>query len=122
VNAPIFALVAAAPAATALLGTSPVRFFLFGEAPQTVTKPYAVWQTVYGSPENKLDGAPDNDRWGVQVDVYADSASGARAVAEAIRDAVEPEAYVVSWNGEFREPDTRLYRYSFTTEFLTPRS
>jgi hypothetical protein len=122
VNAPVFAIASAAPAVTALLGSAPVRFFLFGEAPQGVERPYAVWQTVYGSPENKLADTPDDDRWGVQVDVYADDAATARAAAEAIRNAVEPVAYVVSWNGEFREPETKLYRYSFTTEFLTPRS
>lgn len=118
---PIFDLVAASAAATALLGSNPTRFFLFGEASQGTAKPYAVWQTVYGNPENKLAGIPGEDRWGIQVDAYADTAASARNVAKALRDALEPEAYVTAWNGEFREPDTKLYRYSFTVEFMTAR-
>lgn len=120
-NPPIFALAAASSAVTGLLGTDPVRFYLFGEAKQNTPKPYAVWQTVYGRPENFLSGTPDMDIWGVQVDAYGSSASEARNVARALRDAFETSAYVVGWNGEFREPDTRLYRYSFTVEFMTGR-
>lgn len=120
-NPPIFQTAAAASAVTNLLGSDPVRFYLFGEADEKTQKPYAVWQTVYGSPENRLAGAPDSDRWGVQIDAYAQSAASARNVAKALRDALEPSGYVVAWNGEHREPDTKLYRYSFTVEFMTSR-
>lgn len=119
---PIRELIAESSAVTDLLGSSPVRFYQFGEADQSTPKPYAVWQTVYGSPENKLAGIPDEDRWGVQVDAYARSPQEAQDVAEALRDALEPSAYVVAWNGDGREPDTRLYRYSFTVEFMTERA
>jgi hypothetical protein len=121
-NPPTFDLASASPAVRALLGTAPVRFYLFGEAEERTAKPYAVWQTVYGAPENYLAGIPDDDRWGVQIDVYADTAKISRDVAMALRDAFEPTAYVVSWNGEFRDRDTRLYRYSFTVEFMTTRA
>lgn len=120
-NPPIFQLAVASAAVTGLLGSSPTRFYLFGEADQNTPKPYAVWQTAYGSPENYLAGTPNDDRWGVQVDAYAISADAARDVGRALRDAFETTAYVVAWNGEYREPDTRLYRYSFTVEFMTSR-
>ena len=62
---PVFATAVASPAVTALLGTNPTRLYLFGEAPQNVIKPYAVWQTVAGSPENYLGTLPDIDHWSV---------------------------------------------------------
>jgi hypothetical protein len=120
VSAPIYALAKGASAVTALLGTTP-RVFAFGEADQFTAKPYAVWQLVYGSPENKLAGVPDDDRFGIQVDVYADTSAKAREVGLALRDAFEPTGTIVSWNGESREPDTLLYRFSFTVEFMTER-
>jgi len=60
---PVFSTAVAASAVTALLGTNPTRLYLFGEAPQGVAKPYAVWQTVAGSPENYLGTLPDIDHW-----------------------------------------------------------
>lgn len=120
-NPPVYELASASSDVRALLGIKPFRLFLFGEAEERTQKPYAVWQTVYGTPENYLAGIPQLDSWGVQIDVYANKPDEARAVAQALRDAYEPEAYVVSWNGEFRERDTRLFRYSFTLEFMTTR-
>jgi hypothetical protein len=121
VNPDLFALVAASVPAKALLGANPVRFYAFGEADERTPKPYGVWQTVYGSPENLLAGVPTDDRWGVQIDAYDLTGPKARALGEVLRDLLEPHGYIVSWNGEFREPVTRLYRYSFTIEFMTTR-
>lgn len=104
----------------AVLGTTP-RLYLFGEAPPNVPKPYAVWQQVFGSPENYLGQAPDVDSYGVQVDVYGTTAAACRGVAMALRDALEGAAHVTAWNGESRDPDTRDYRYTFTVEFVQSR-
>jgi hypothetical protein len=119
---PIFQLVTASPEAVALLGANPTRFYPFGEADQRTLKPYAVWQQVSGEPLNKLAGVPDHDAYAVQVDVYADTGAVAREVAMALRDALEPDGYISSWNGESREPDTRLFRFSFAVEFMMARS
>ncbi|MNO31434.1 hypothetical protein D3C76_214080 [compost metagenome] len=118
---PIFAVCAASPAVTALLGAGPVRLYLAGEAPQDVVKPYAVWQLAGGVPENYLGDRPDMDGYTTQIDVYAATASSARAVAKALRDAVEAVAYVVAWRGESRDTETKNYRYSFDVDWLTPR-
>lgn len=78
-------------AVTALLGTgTDMRLYSFGEAPQGVTKPYAVWQIVSGNPENYLAGRPDADSVTLQVDVYATTGDIARKVRDSIRDAIEP--------------------------------
>ena len=119
-NPPIFTIIAADSGVTTLLGTDPVRFFPFGQAPDEADMPYAVWQTISGGPENYLSGTPSIDGWLVQVDVYAERGTIARTVAEALRDAIEPEAYITAWRGESKEEDN-IFRYSFDVDFLTER-
>lgn len=117
---PIFEIAKASAVVKEVLGNPP-RLYLFGEAPQDVARPYAVWQQVFGSPENYLGQTPDMDSYGTQLDVYAATAAGAREGARTLRDALESVAHVTAWNGESREPDTRDYRYSFTVEFMENR-
>lgn len=120
-KAPILEVCAASAAVTALIGSNPVRLYLFGEASQNTTKPYAVWQTIGGSPENYLKTLPDADSYTLQVDAYAASAADVRAVAKALRNAIEPRAYVTSWSGEYKDPETNLYRFSFTVDWIVQR-
>lgn len=125
---PVFEVAKASSEVTALLGVNPTRLWPFGEAPRDANgvpasaTPYAVWQLSYGTPQNTLSCPPDIDNAGVQVDAYAKTAAQARAVANALSEAYE-DAYhhVVSWNGEFMDDPTRLFRVSFTVEFWTPR-
>lgn len=121
-NAPIFPLVSADSECVSLLGSAPTRFWPMGDAPQNSAKPYATFALVSGRPENNLNCPPDIDNESVQVDCWADTPSEARSVAKAIRAAVEVAAYVVAFNFELREPDTRLYRVSFTVDFWTERN
>ena len=55
-----FPVLAADPAVTDLIGSSPVRCFPHGAAPQGVTYPYVTYSTVTAIPINSLDwgGAP----------------------------------------------------------------
>jgi len=118
---PIFEVVSADSDVQTNLGVSPTRFYPFGEAPTGVDKPYAVWQFVTGIPENYINEIPDTDTMSIQVDVFADTALQVRDVAQALRDAVEPHAHVVSWRGESRDPDTRNYRISFDVDWIVSR-
>lgn len=122
---PIFELVNVT-AVQALLrsGGGPLRFYAFGEAPQDVRAPYAVWQLIFGSPENYLGGRPDIDNFTVQVDVYGKDAESTRNVQTALRDALELSAHITSWRPEaIDSPDlnTRLYRAGFDVDFWTER-
>ena len=109
-------------AVTALLGAgTAMRFYSFGEAEQGVAKPYAVWQVVSGSPENYLAGRPDADSITLQVDVYAATGEAARMVRDAIRDAVELDAYVTRGGVEGRDPETKNYRASFDVDWWVSR-
>lgn len=122
---PLFVTLNASSAVKAIFGTSPLRVWPFGQALQKGAtgygKPYATFQTISGSPENYLNQVPDIDSFTEQVDVYADTPTAARAGAQAIRDAIEPVAYIVGWRGEYFEKETDLYRYSFDIDWLTPR-
>jgi hypothetical protein len=115
---PIYLVCMTDTSVQALLGD---RLYPFGEALQDEVRPYAVWQVIYGAPENYLGSLPDADRFGTQIDVYAKTVSSAREVAAALFAALEPVAHVVSYNGEFREEVTRDYRYSFTVDFIKNR-
>ncbi|UDU80095.1 DUF3168 domain-containing protein [Pseudomonas sp. HN2-3] len=109
-------------AVTALLGAgTDMRLYSFGEAEQGVAKPYAVWQVISGSPENYLAGRPDLDSVTLQVDVYATTGDSARAVRDAIRDAVELDAYITRWGDEGRDPETKNYRASFDVDWMVHR-
>jgi len=120
---PIFEACASDPDVQSNLGVSPTRLFAFGEADYpNVTYPYAVWRTVAGTPENKLSGRPDIDRWTIQIDVYAKTADGAWDAAAALRNIIEQNAYVNAWRGGVRDPDTRSFTYSFTVDWWVPRT
>lgn len=119
---PVYQLATASPDVLALLGTTPTRFYPFGEAEEGVETPYAVWQLVYGSPYNLLGDAPREDSFGIQIDCYADTGDDASELSDALRESFEGDGYVVAFNGEWREADTRLFRVSFTVAFISARA
>ena len=115
----LFALVKASPDCAALLGTAPVRFFEFGQAPQLEKTPYATYQHITGNPYNNLTGPASADHITVQIDVWADSSAECKAIAFAIRTAVENDCYVTSWLGTSKEGDN--FRTIFTVQFIELR-
>lgn len=119
---PVFETLEGSAPVAALLGGTPFRVFVPGEAPQEITASYLVWQIIGGLPGNLLNSVPDTDTHTVQMDVYAQTVTAARAIAKVVRDAIEPVAYITGWLGESRELDTRLYRVSFQVDWITNRS
>lgn len=119
--APVFTLCKASAQVLAIFGTPNPRIYPFGEAPQGVAQPYAVWQTIGGGPDNCLDAPPDSDAYSVQIDVYANTSNAATAGAGAIMLAIETEGYVTAYNGTSTDPETKLKRYSFSADFINPR-
>lgn len=114
---PVFSVCSASTTVKLLIGSNPVRCYMFGYAPQGVVLPYVVWQTIAGNPENYLGDLPDLDKFQTQIDVYALTEASARAVAKALRDAIEPVAYITSWGGESTDPETLHKRYSFDVDW-----
>lgn len=115
----LFALVKASSQCTALLGSNPVRFFEFGQAPQLEQAPYATYQLVTGTPYNVLTGPAPADHITAQIDVWADSSAECKAVANAIRKAAESDCYVTSWLGTSKDGD--IFRNTFTVQFIELR-
>ncbi|EMR47043.1 DUF3168 domain-containing protein [Pseudomonas putida] len=121
-SAPIFEICSKNAAVGALIGSGvETRLYSFGEAPEGVAKPYAVWQVISGSPENYLAGRPDIDGFTLQVDVYATTGTSARRVRAAIRDAIELDAYLTRYGVEGRDPVTKNYRAGFDVDWKVPR-
>ena len=121
-SAPIFEICSKDSGVGALLGAGvDTRLYSFGEAPDGVVKPYAVWQVIAGSPENYLAGRPDVDGFTLQVDVYATTGTAARRVRNALRDAIELHAYITRWGVEGRDPTTKNYRAGFDADWIVQR-
>lgn len=107
----VFALVKGSSACTTLIGSDPCRFY-DGTAPQDVAKPYAVMQNAGGAPENYVEGLPGIDSYRTQIDAYALTADAARALAVALRNAIEPRGHMIGTPiGPIFEGDTKLFRY-----------
>ncbi|EGT5184273.1 DUF3168 domain-containing protein [Cronobacter sakazakii] len=119
--APIFAACKDDAEVNRWLGSSPTRLYPFGMQNDNVIYPYAVWQNISGEPENYLAQRPDADTFTLQVDVYADTPDEVIAVAVALRDAIEPHAYITRWGGQEKDPETRRYRYSFDVDWIVRR-
>lgn len=117
-TAPIFQVCAASVAVTALLGAGPTRLYPHGEAPEGTVRPYAVWQVVSGSPLNYLNCVPSTDRYGLQVDVYAETASSAEEVVVALRRVIAQHAYVTGFGIDAKDKDTHSYRKGFDVAWL----
>lgn len=116
--APIVATCKADATVTSLLGDSPLRLYAHGQAEQNVAKPYAVWQVVSGSPVNYINGQPDTDRYGLQIDVYAATAVSADAVVAAIRKAIGKRAYITGFGVDTVDSVTKNYRKGFDVAWL----
>lgn len=109
------------PQIRAVLG-DPLRLFSFGDAGDgPVANPYVLWQTIGGEPDNYLSDRPQVDRYTLQLDVYANDRKQAREVVELILPEIEARAYVVAWNGEFRDSETKLFRVSFDVDWIVHR-
>ena len=119
---PIWETLAPLTAVQAALG-NPVRFYAFSRAPAApkLVYPYAVWNLISGVPENALGDAPNIDRFTVQIDIYGTTSDQVRQAAAAVRDGVEPNAHIIGWRGEEKDPLTGNFRVSFDADWFTPR-
>ncbi|WP_444942714.1 DUF3168 domain-containing protein [Microbulbifer sp. ZKSA006] len=119
---PVFRLAAASSDVTDVLGAGDdCRVYPFGEAPDDVAHPYAVFQLIEGQPQNYLGESPDADSTQVQIDVYGSSPSAVRTAVKALAQAVEGGGYITRWGARSRDPRTRNYRISFDVEFIVKR-
>lgn len=102
-------------------GASNVRVYPFGEGPQSITYPYATFQSISGVPANQLSGRPQVDQVRVQFDAYGQTGAQARSLAAAIRDAIEPSGHLVLFFDQGRDPDTNAFRITASFDLWAAR-
>lgn len=119
--AEIFPILASNTEVTSRLGSSPVRIFPYGSAPQNVAKPYATYGTYSGVPENYMDRVPDIDNIGTQINIWGENSADVVACFTAIRDALEPYGHMTSFQSINRDNDTQLFTSQMEFDFWTTR-
>lgn len=113
---PVYALLSGASAVTGIVAD---RIGAHGQVLPTETRPYVTWQMVSGAGELVLDkGRAPDDRVSVQVDCYHTSAAGLRALADAVRTALESDSYYTGLIADERDAETALYRLGMQFDFI----
>ena len=109
----------------AIVGTTPARIYDFDSAPQNVIKPYITFTNVSNAPYEQISGAPRGDFDTVQIDMYAgpddSEKTQVRALALAVRKALDDAGIANRLIIQTREPDTKLFRISVEADFITNR-
>jgi hypothetical protein len=117
----VFPLLSGSSAVKALIGTSPVRAYMHGTAPQNVVPPYVTWSVVSDSPANELDGPPRIDGYSVQIDCWSSDQTQVITLAKAVRDAIEAKHYLTGVGPNQADDQTGRYRISMMFSFWTHR-
>lgn len=120
-NTDLFPILYADDTVKSLLGSSPLRVFPYGKAPEGVALPYCVYGVINALPENYMDGVPDIDSMRTQVSIYSQTDSNLTACYEAVRDALEPHAHMVSFATPDIDADTELYSCRMEFDFWDDR-
>lgn len=111
----VFAILSADVDVSAAVGE---RIGAHGTIEAGETRPYITHQFSTINPNAVLDGGSAVDIWGVQVDCCAPSQAGVKALAEAVRKALESVCYVTSCDDAGRDQTTGVYRFSWTFDFI----
>jgi hypothetical protein len=85
------------------------------DAASDIVGDYAVW-SVSGAPLNNLSDLPPVDQWTVSVTVWSDDDQRVETIAQAIRDALEPVAHLISIPVDNRDRGATK-RYRITMQF-----
>ena len=123
-TAPIFKLLNESDEVKSFLQTgNKLRAYEFGLAPDAPVKPYLVWQDISGDPQNHLDCPANTDHITIQIDIYTLEPQHLRTIREAARKALELDnsCTVTSLRGNEREPETKLYRTGFDSNWFVDR-
>lgn len=115
---PVYNLLHGAAAVLAIVGD---RIGAHNEVPQDTARPYITYSTVSGQPFDQLSGAPCGDFDAIDINCWHQTDEGIRALALAVRNALDAALICNRVTIDLREPDTRLYRVGITADFITNR-
>lgn len=118
---PVFAILSAATLVQLYCGN---RIYPHSSAPDRVGTPYITWFTAGGAAENQLDGVPLIDAYVVTLRVWCDPDAGADPflIGEAVRDALEPHAFMEDVPTSGRDAETKRFWLAMTFRFWTHRA
>ena len=123
-TAPIFKLLNASDEVKSYLKSRGIlRAYEFGLAPDSPVKPYLVWQDISALPQNHLDYPAKTDHITVQIDIYTADPTQLKLIREVARKALEIDnsCVVTDLRGNMRDPDTKLYRTGFDSNWFVDR-
>lgn len=107
-------IVAGSAAVKAIIGTSPVRFYPLGAAPENVQAPYVTQRAIDVVPENTLSELPKVDSSRVQLSCWSDNTgtgpTSVQTLALALRDAIEPFHHILDIRDGGRDFETQRWR------------
>lgn len=79
-------------------------------APDSVTAPYITYQLIGGMPHNLMAGAPQTERKVFQINCISNTYSNAKAIAEAVKGAVNASIAYVTSEADDYFPQTQNHR------------
>lgn len=110
----LFPLLKASSAVTAIIGSSPMRFYRHGSAPQGSAAPYVTHIAISMIPQNNLSGLPLADDSRVQISCWSENtgtgSEGVETLYAAVREAIEPTFDILAVRDVGRDPETMRYR------------
>jgi hypothetical protein len=111
------AILLADSAVTAIVGTGTSARVSPLTKTQGITMPAVTLQRVTVTPQNHLRGHGGLDQVNVQVDSWAETYAGARALATACRNAIQAAGVLMTSEFDNFDPETDPGLYRITQEF-----
>lgn len=118
---PVFQILKASPAVVAILGAIP-KAYEFADVPAGTLPPYVSWSAVGADPQNTLGEAPSTDMFPLQLDCYGTTQAQTKALAVAVRDAMELQATFTGVPVNLREAETGFYRIALQFDYWLTRA
>ena len=79
-------------------------------APDNAATPYVTYQVIVGTAHNKLVGAPGSERKIIQVNCISNTYSGAKAIAEACKAAINTSVGYLNAERDDYSPEIEIHR------------
>lgn len=114
----VYALLQAAPAVVAIVGQ---KIGGRGSMPQETAPPYITHFVVVDDPHVTLSDAPESDTDTVQIDCWSMDEAEVKALARAVRAALDAAGHHNRVVVDNRENDTKLYRVGIQADLITQR-
>ena len=96
------------------------RIGAHGEVPQDTTRPYITY-SGFDQPYDQLSGAPCGDMTTVDINCWHHTDAGIRALAAAVRGALDAALIANRVRIDMRDRETKLYRVLIEADFITQR-